>query len=310
MKNQMEICEEKVVKGVSVNKKKWEISIVCVIIALVSYFIISSWATSVESYSEVINTLNGIQKKALGLTGTSTLLATGAAAIPGEATTPIANKLADVAGYMVIVYVAIMLEKYLLTLTGFVAFKILLPIGFVMIAIGSFLQSRWKEFVYRLSVKCIVLGILLWCLVPTSAWVTNWINTTYEASYNIDEDLVEESKIVEDEEKDSDTEKEKGSKFSFADVYNSFMDKVNNVTDKVGEVVSNKLEDYQEALNQMIEAVSVMIVTTCVIPILVMVAFLGILRMVTGLNLPIPTVQSLPKASKGIEKRMNKMKED
>ena len=85
------------------------------------------------------------RKNALGLSGTATALATGAAAIPGEAATPIANKLADVAGYMVIVYAVIIVEKYLLTITGYIAFKILFPIGCVLLAAGNFLKKRMER---------------------------------------------------------------------------------------------------------------------------------------------------------------------
>ena len=123
--------------------------LICIGIALISFFVVSKWATSVESYHWVIKTLNGLQKKALGLSGTATALATGAAAIPGEAATPIANKLADVAGYMVIVYAVIIVEKYLLTITGYIAFKILFPIGCVLLATGNFLKNGWKEFIYQ-----------------------------------------------------------------------------------------------------------------------------------------------------------------
>ena len=57
--------------------------LICIGIALASFFVVSKWATSVESYRWVIKTLNGLQKKALGLSGTATALATGAAAIFG-----------------------------------------------------------------------------------------------------------------------------------------------------------------------------------------------------------------------------------
>ena len=164
--------------------------LVCIGIALASFFVVSKWATSVDSYRWVIKTLNGLQKKALGLSGTATALATGAAAIPGEATTPIANKLADVAGYMVIVYAVIIVEKYLLTITGYIAFKILFPIGCVLLAAGNFLKNGWKEFIYRIGIKSIILGVLLWGLVPTSAWVTNMVNETYAKSYEADFTLV------------------------------------------------------------------------------------------------------------------------
>ena len=171
-------------------------AVIFIIIALVSFFAISKWATSVDTYSRIINTLNKLQKKALELTGTATALATGAAAIPGDATTPIANKLADVAGYMVIVYAVIIVEKYLLTITGYIAFKILFPIGCVLMATGNFCKAGWKEFIYRIGIKSIILGILLWGLIPTSVWVTNKVNETYAKSYDMDFSLFEDDACV------------------------------------------------------------------------------------------------------------------
>ena len=172
--------------------------LICIGIALASFFVVSKWATSVESYRWVIKTLNGLQKKALGLSGTATALATGAAAIPGEAATPIANKLADVAGYMVIVYAVIIVEKYLLTITGYIAFKILFPIGCVLLAAGNFLKNGWKEFIYRIGIKSIILGVLLWGLVPTSAWVTNMVNETYAKSYEADFTLEDTEELLDE----------------------------------------------------------------------------------------------------------------
>lgn len=49
---------------------------------------VSKWASSVDSYTKILDTLNEMQKKALALTGASPGIATGAAAIPGDATTP------------------------------------------------------------------------------------------------------------------------------------------------------------------------------------------------------------------------------
>lgn len=290
-------------------KKKWIGAIVCIVISLISIFLISKWATSVETYSSVIGTLNSLQKKALELTGTSTALATAAAAIPGEAATPVANKLIDLVGYMVIVYMMIIVEKYLLTLMGFVAFKILLPIGLLLAAVGRFLRTEWKTFVYRMAVKCIVLGILLWCLVPVSVCVTNWINDTYESSRMIDLDLAEEREKADtgdadenqDEKNDSGTKED--SEFSISSALEYLKNKAGDVVEDASEAVSEKVTEFEDALNRMIEGVAVMIVTTCVIPILVMLAFLWILKIVAGLNLPVMTVQSLPKASKHVGKR-------
>lgn len=166
------------------------------------------------------------------------------------------------------------------------------------------MRTEWKAFVYRIAAKLIILGILLWCLVPTSAWVTNWINDTYQSSHSIDSDLITESKNInsQDKEPDVDTEEKEDDGFSIKNTLSDLVDKVSDVGQETAKLASDKVDDFQEALNQLIESVAVMIVTTCVIPILVLLMFIWILKIVTGLNLPAPTVQSVPRGSKLVRK--------
>lgn len=295
-----------------VSGKQWMKVVVCVLLATISFFVAARWATSVETYSSMIKTLDGLQKKALGLSGTATALATGAAAIPGDATTPIANKLADVAGYMVIVYAVIIVEKYLLTLTGFVAFKILFPIGCVLLAAGSFFRDGWKEFAYRIAIKGIVLGILLWGLVPTSIWVTDKVNETYEKSYETDFNVEDTEQMLEedaaaDTTTTSDNTETENEKFSIGGVLNRLKDKVGDAVDAVSDAATEKIDALEAGLNKILEGVAVMIVTTCAIPILVMIAFGWILRSVAGLQIPAFSVKRMPKAS-NIRKKISSEK--
>ena len=265
-------------------------SLICIAIALISFFAISNWATSADTYSRIINTLNELQKKALELTGTATALAAGAAAIPGDATTPIANKL---------------IEKYLLTITGYIAFKILFPIGCILMATGNFMKAGWKEFIYRIGIKSIILGILLWGLVPTSVWMTNKVNETYAKSYDMDFTLDDTEKLLD---KDNDSASAANSNktndiennntpSSITDFINNLKDKVSDAVDTVGTAASEKIDAIEKGLNKILEGVAVMIVTTCAIPVLVMLTFVWILKSITGLKLPNITQQSIPKVS-------------
>ena len=54
----------------------------------------------------------------------------------------IANKLADLSSYFLIVLCAIYLEKYLVTITGYAAFKILVPIACVFFLRVSVVEER------------------------------------------------------------------------------------------------------------------------------------------------------------------------
>ena len=135
--------------------KKAVCIILVVVFGCVSVFAIAPWAKDPANYEKTIETLDSLENKAIILTGTSAALATAAALVPGDATTPIANKLADVAGYMVIVYVAIVLEKYLLAMTGLAAFKILIPVALFLIGISIFLKDtsnviKLRRIAYRL----------------------------------------------------------------------------------------------------------------------------------------------------------------
>lgn len=283
-------------------KSEFMKKIVCIIVLAVigcmSFFWAAPQARNPESYEKTIETLDGLENKALVMTASSTALATAAALVPGDATSPIANKLADIAGYMVIVYIAIIIEKYLLAMTGLVAFKILIPIALVAIGISIFLkEEKGKVTLRRLACKLDLLGILLWALVPTSALVTNIVNDTYDMSYSVETEL--EEGVLESIEEIEAEEKED---FSIKNLWNSIVDKTGAVTETVKEKVSDGVVEFQNSLNKMIEGVAVMIVTTCIIPLCVLILFLWIVKMVTGLNFAVPSLKKLPKASRLLKK--------
>lgn len=283
-------------------KSEFMKKIVCIIVLAVigcmSFFWAAPQARNPESYEKTIETLDGLENKALVMTASSTALATAAALVPGDATSPIANKLADIAGYMVIVYIAIIIEKYLLAMTGLVAFKILIPIALVAIGISIFLkEEKGKVTLRRLACKLALLGILLWALVPTSALVTNIVNDTYDMSYSVETEL--EEGVLESIEEIEAEEKED---FSIKNLWNSIVDKTGAVTETVKEKVSDGVVEFQNSLNKMIEGVAVMIVTTCIIPLCVLILFLWIVKMVTGLNFAVPSLKKLPKASRLLKK--------
>lgn len=282
--------------------------IVFLAIGAASFFWAAPTAQNPESYEKTIETLDNLENKALVMTASSTALATAAALVPGDVTTPIANKLADVAGYMVIVYIAIIIEKYLLAMSGLAAFKILIPIASAAIGISIFVNGeKGKVTLQRLACKLAVLGILLWALVPTSALVTNIINDTYDMSYSAETELekgaLESIDEIEVEEKAAESSgKEEKEDFSIKNLWNNIVDKTSAVTETVKGKVSDGVVEFQNSMNKMIEGVAVMIVTTCVIPLCVLILFLWIVKNVTGLNITVPSLKKLPKASRLLKK--------
>ena len=80
--------------------------------------------------------------------------------------------------------------------------------------------------------------------------------------------------------------------------------KVDDAIDAVGEVATEKLSVFEDGLNRIIEGVAVLLVTTCAIPVLVMLSFYpGILKGIMGLKIPSITLQSVPRVSERKRKK-------
>ena len=85
--------------------------------ALENELIIGEWQKTIASLDEKKSTVTGLAAASISVSSAITL-------IPGDTATPIANELADLSTYFMVILSAVFLEKYLLTIIGFIVFKI------------------------------------------------------------------------------------------------------------------------------------------------------------------------------------------
>ena len=240
--------------------------IIAIVIAVLSFGVISKKASSPEFHAKTIEALEEKRTTVLELSAASALAATGVATIPGDATTPIANKLTDISSYCLFIMCAIYLEKYLLTVTGYAAFGVIIPIACLIYVINLFTQSEACKVVVQ---KMVAFGLAIFLVVPLSVQVSNVIETTHE-------DYVQTA-MEKLEELDESEEVEEDEGF-FSGLFNKAKDNVADATETVKTV-----------LNVFIETVAVMIVTSCMIPIVVMFAFIWLMNIILGTKVPMPT---------------------
>lgn len=251
--------------------KKAVVAVVLVLIAVVSLVFGLKVASSVAFYQNTIAELDESKKTVTELMASSTAASAVITLLPGDALTPIAEKMADVSGYFIIVLCAIYLEKFLLTITGFLAFVILIPIGCLCFCAGLFRPEGSFRFVAR---KLVVLGIAISLVIPVSAWVSGTIQKNYDTSI---EQTLEAAK-------DATSEIEKG-----ADAVTDSAEKAenswwSNLINSAEEKVSGATEKFENALNRQMEALAVMIVTNCIIPIVVLLFFIWLVKTVLNLD--------------------------
>ena len=103
------------------------------IMALLSAFVFSGIASSSEFHAKTIKALDDKKITVMELTAATVTTSTLIAAIPSDATTPLASQIVELSEYLLIIVGIIFLEKILLTLTGYVSFSFLIPIACVVL---------------------------------------------------------------------------------------------------------------------------------------------------------------------------------
>lgn len=114
----------------------------------------------------------------LELTAATTATSALITLLPGDIGTPIAEKVADLSGYLLIVLCAVFLEKYLVTITGYAAFKIFIPAACVLYAANMMARNRSVD---KLARRLLIFGICIFLVVPASVKVSDLIETTYQS---------------------------------------------------------------------------------------------------------------------------------
>lgn len=246
------------------NSKKILSIVLPIIIALFSIFVLAKLASTPSTYKKTIASLDEKKTTVMELTAASTAVSAAITLIPGDTGTPIAEKLVDLSTYFLVVLCAIYLEKYMLTLAGYGVFKVLIPAICILFIVNVFRKSETCE---RLMKKIGIFSLALVLVVPVSVKVSDFIQKTYEESIN---ETISSAKEMSDELED---EEDKG------------------LWDRITDGATSAVKKVEQSLNQFVEALAVLIVTSCIIPILVLVFFVWLMKMLLGMDGSLKTVK-------------------
>lgn len=249
-------------------KEVWKPAVIIVavlIAAILSFFVAADYFTSSKATSGTMKSLKETRATVMKMTVVTAASSAAIAAVPGDVTTPVATKLADLSGYLVIILAAVYLEMCLLTLTGVLAFKLMIPIACGIVFL--WVIFRRKGFL-RAAAVIALMGIALYAVVPASVYVSNHL------------DSLDQTEIQRSVESAGETAEnvEKASKSSSSD--SGVLDKVMN---KAKSIKDSAVEKAETVLGDIMDGIAKMIITACVIPILMLVLFLWIIKI--GLNL-------------------------
>lgn len=247
------------------NLKKALIAAVLLLLAVLSFLFIASMASDVQNHTTTLSAISEKSETVLKLSAASALASAGISAIPGDTATPIAEKLADFTEYFLLILCVLFTEKYLVTILGAAAFKILIPIACVLAGISLFRAERPLR---ALAVKLAVIGLAVYLVIPVSFRVSDMIYAAYDSSIQRTMESAEE--LTEKTAELAETE-DKGM--------------VASILERISETASTLTDKAADTLNRFVETLAVLIVTSCIIPILVLLFFLWVIKQLTGLDL-------------------------
>lgn len=289
-----------------------------VIVALVFAFPMADVMGSKETYRGSIEKLDDKAQTVTALVGTTTAASVAISAIPGDTGIPVADKLMDVAADFAIVLGAIYLEKYMLTIFGLAACRVVVPLACAL-GVGYVLVREdvtWRAGLRTSAVKLALLALALTLVVPASVQVSNMIEDTFEydatsVSPEMDTEgnadagtaaATTESTAATDDAQTSDEASSASSgevPDASTDPIDAFAAWVGGLGEDIGAALSEAgaavssgvtgiLDTAKDWVAQLIEAFAVMIVTNCVIPVVVLLFFVWIINVLMGLNIELP----------------------
>jgi len=264
---------------------------IAVVVALFSAVVLGSHFTQPEAYPTTIQTLDSKRTTVLALATAATGASIAVSAIPDDTGTPVAESLSDLSGDFMMILAAILLQKYLLTTFGMAAFQFLIPISclvFILAVLSNSSPLRREAFV-KLAEKLFALALVLFACVPLGSFISNNIESTYQAS--IDQAINQAQGTVEavqEGEADAAAAAESQDGATESGPLDSIMSFVSSAKDTVASKASEVIDSATSAATNLFEAFAVMIVTSLFIPILTFALMLWLAGMILGINVNLP----------------------
>lgn len=257
--------------------EKWlrvaAILILAVAIVL-SCTVMGSRFTDPSTYAHVIDALDQNRVKLLELSAGAAVASAAISVLPSDTCSALADQLAQFTTYFLMIFSVIFLEKYLLTIFGFVSCYFLIPVGCGALLIDSFFPAR---FLRSIGPKFIALGAALLMVIPTGVWVNDQIKAVYNKSIDL---AIQSAADVSDNLTDvlSDDAGED----------TSVIDEAKTMLEEIPGSVAGVIGKFKGVLNRFIEAAAIMIVTNCLVPIAVILLFGWLIKTLCNVQIVLP----------------------
>ncbi len=228
---------------------------VCISMIILNFFNpILLYQPSVYSINEKISSV-------MDLVAASTAASAVISMIPDDTATPIAEQLAELSKYFILVLGALYLEKFLIPIFSWISPMMMLAAVLMLGKKINGLISRNQS--KRIAALLCALSVVFSIMIPISIFISDSISKVYEDSVSepIKTALAVEEAIEDGEEKEK-----------------NVWEIITKAAQKVVSSVSGAIEWAKTVLNHFVQAVGIILVTHCIIPVLTVISLFIIVK--------------------------------
>ncbi len=264
----------------NVRSKKTIFLVIGIILSIISIVVGFVW-TNIEFHTSSFAYLDDKISSVMGLTASTTSVATAISALPGDMGSPIADQMMDFSGQFLLVLCGLYLEKYLLILTGYASFWFLFPISALLRVIYEYSGNTR---VAQLSKKICLFAILIVLTIPISIEISKTIDDIHQVSTS---ELIEKSNEISDlTDEIEETEED-------LSLWESIKEGAQDAAESILQIPDEILKQAEQLVSEFVETIAVMIITACIIPMTVFIVLIWGSKMILGLEYNIGTPRSI-----------------
>ncbi len=250
------------------DKKTQRLVLVAKIVLLVflmvfSFLVASTKSTELPLYKNSVQTLDDSKSMVMKVTGATLGMSVLITFLPDDYATPLADSLADMNKYFILMLGMIFFEKLLLTMGVPVVFRFIIPVALIVLLAHLLTQ---KTIFKIIASKILTLALVLVLVVPLGTSISKYMCENYMSYVDETITVAEEGSELVEEYSDSSTPDK------------SFYEKVSGFFNSAIEGVKDLFNYYKTIIERFINSIVIMIVAYCVIPVLTFVLLLWILN--------------------------------
>ena len=227
-----------------------KVSILVFIMAL-SIFVASSVVSKCSLFTRSIDSLDDSQEVVMAVTGATLGVSVAITFLPDDYASPLADTLADMSTYFVILLGMILFEKLLITVGVPFIFRFIIPAGIILLIVY---YISHKKIIRTIAYKILAFAIVIILAVPFGTSVSKWLCSS---SLDYVNETVTQAQ-------DGSDKIEEISESSSSD--KSFYETVSSVFDSAIEGVTDLFNYYKGIIQKFINTIAIMMLAYLVVP--------------------------------------------